>query len=883
MRAHRRFKPMAWVKGVLRSMSALVFCTVSLSSAPCPVLAISKDQEAPIATYRQRRHDLQPSAVERGPLLSGSLANVSAPIDLAFSPQSALRSENGLAFNTSASSASPKVLTALDLPLMLNGRFLGMISADMDLAGDGLVDGGRLLSLLKTVFGPAAYQQVEQRVAGRERAPLSDLQGPAFHLSFVSAALELRIEASPEGMVPTDLHVAGFMAEPDPTSFTPPERLSAGLNVGVAQRYSHSGGAMGPLQGALDGLVHVGGFKGVTLVAGVNYNEGALGSEWSRREARLVHDNFKSGTRLNVGEFTPIINGFQGTGRILGIGLERAYSTIRPFQNVRPSGRQAFTLDREATVDVVINGLNTKTLRLAPGRYSLTDFPFATGSNQVQLLVNDNTGQKEIALFNAFSGAELLGKNVVDFAIASGQQEGTGSLRYDGPYHTTGYVRKGVTDALTLGLNGQGTRHVQQLGGLAIWGSPIGLMLIELAASYDDSVGKSGAAGSFSYKRNLSLKKRDDLRFIATVQSTSASFSDPVQRTRSNLERWRANGLVQWNAPWQLGFSLGLDLARGRAGNPDRSQIDAGISRSFGRASVVANFSVTQTENAKTDKRFALGLAIPLGQRWTSQARYDSDRHRSEVSASRFGYGGLDEVSAEVRMTKDDQAKDLSGRLNYINNRFEAELAHNQRYDLLPGGRTDAESTLTVNSFIGYAAGALAVGRPTHDAFIITPIHPSLAKSKIEIRAGPLAVARSGWLGPPLVPIRRAYGVSSYDINVEPLPSGYDIGSGKLSIFPGFGTAYRMVIGSDASRMAVGTLLGPDGPMALTIGVIEPMGTSKSEGQPLFTNRAGRFVAERLSPGRYRIVIGGTELGQFVISDKSEGVVDVGIITLKPQ
>ncbi|MEY4250727.1 MAG: hypothetical protein RJA87_2360 [Pseudomonadota bacterium] len=883
MRALSRFKPIRWAKGALRSASVFVLCTANLSMiAPVTVLAMSIGPEVPIATNRQARVERQVSESEREPLWPGPFVDATAAIDLADVTPKSLGSAQMKAVAVSTTAQLPKVLTALDLPLVLNGRFLGMISADLDLAGDGLIDGVRLLSLLKTVFGPEAYAQVEEMVASRERVPLSELQGQAFRLSFISASLELRIEASPDAMAPTELHVSGFIPEPKPASFTQPEKFSAGLNVGLAQRYTHDGNGTRPLQGAFDGLVHLGGFKGVTLIAGADFNEGARGSAWSRREARLVYDDFESGTRLNVGEFTPSIDGFQGSGRMVGIGLSRAYAAIRPFQNVRPSGRQSFTLDREATVDVVINGLTTQSLRLVPGRYSLTDFPFATGANQVQLLVNDNTGQKEIALFNAFSGAELLGKNVIDFGLAAGRQEGSRGLHYDGPYQTTGFVRKGMTDALTLGLNGQATRHVQQLGGLAVWGSPIGLMLMELSASYNHPAGKSGTAGSFSYRRNLSLKKRDDLRFTATVQSTSANFESPFQKRAPSPEQWRASGLVQWNTPWLFGFNLGLDVARGRARSPDRRQLDAGVSRSFGRANLVANFSVTHTENARTEKRFSVGLAIPLGQRWTSQARYDSDRHRSELSASRYSYGGLNEVSAELRMTKDDQAKDLSGRLNYTHNRFEADFVHNQRYDLLPGGRTNAESALTVNSFIGYVGGEVAVGRPTRDGFIIAPIHKSLAGSKVEIRAGTQTIARSGWLGSPLVPIRRAYGVNSYDINVDPLPSGYDIGSGRLSVFPGFGTAYKLMIGSDASRMAVGTLLGPNGPMALATGTIEPLAKTSAEGQPLFTNRAGRFVAERLSPGRYRIVINGTEVGQFDISDKSEGLVDVGIITIKP-
>ena len=111
-----------------------------------------------------------------------------------------------------------------------------------------------------------------------------------------------------------------------------------------------------------------------------------------------------------------------------------------------------------------------------------------------------------------------------------------------------------------------------------------------------------------------------------------------------------------------------------------------------------------------------------------------------------------------------------------------------------------------------------------------------------------------------------------YEVVVEP-------GAGVLSTFPGFGSGYRMVVGSDASRTVVGVLSGPDGPMSLVSGYIEAVdGDQTEETRPVFTNRSGRFVGDGLAPGRYRILVRGQPVGEFTIREDQEGVVDVGEI-----
>lgn len=773
--------------------------------------------------------------------------------------------------------ATARVYTPLDVGMVLNGRFLGMVSADVDLEGNGLVDGQRFLDLMEPAVTRETLEALRQAGRGRERIPFEDLSVDGFSLAFSTASLELHATLGSAGMRATDMSLSGIRTVPDPTAFDQPARFSAGANISLGQAYRHNLDDAGPLHGAIDGIVQWGGFGGLTLITGADYDEGRTEDAWRRTETRLIKDFFGPAIRATVGEFTPLADGFQGSGRVVGIGVARAYSVVRPFQNVRPSGRQEFTLDREATVDVVINGLTRQTLRLQPGRYSLADFPFATGANQVQLVVDDITGRTELAVFDVFSGSELLGAGIVDFGLSVGQYEGSRSYEYDGPTLATGFVRKGISDSLTLGVNAQMSSDVQQVGGASILGSPWGLFLLEVAASQNQQTDEAGYAASISYRHLFSLRERDDLRITANAETISRYFADPFQPWRASPDSWRASALIQWNAPYEWGFTLGLSASRSRLSGFERHQVDVGVSRTFGRVSLTTNVSFSNDED-EDDVRFNIGLSVPLGGRWSSQARYDSGDNRSDVVLSRYSTGSLNDLSGEMRFTNDDRNRHLSGRLDYIHNRFEAQLVHNRLTDRVGGGEANSESSLSLRSFVGYAGGRFGLGRPVDDAFIIAPVHRSLAESDVRIRSGTRDVARSGLLGPPVIPIQRSYGVSSFNVEIDPLPVGYDIGSGVISVFPSFGVGYRQDIGSDASRIAIGVLHGPDGPLVLAHGTVEAIDREGFEPRVLFTNRAGRFVADALAPGDYRIIINGQEAARFNVPQTSEGVVDVGLL-----
>ena len=109
----------------------------------------------------------------------------------------------------SVPSASPRVLTPIDAPLTLNGRFLGVISADVDRAGDGLIDAPRLLQLLDPEIAPALRDELAARIAGRDKAPFGDLSSDRLALRFDTVALEVRATLDPAGAATRLMRLSG--------------------------------------------------------------------------------------------------------------------------------------------------------------------------------------------------------------------------------------------------------------------------------------------------------------------------------------------------------------------------------------------------------------------------------------------------------------------------------------------------------------------------------------------------------------------------------------------------------------------------------------------------------------------------------------------------
>jgi outer membrane usher protein len=840
------------------------------------------DPDAPMMTAPRIIEDTDPT---------GAPAEPDADLAVASGPP-ADGSDTGLAMTVApptngqepgpATGRQARVLTPIQGPLKLDGRYLGDISGEVGLDGSGLVDAARLLGLLEPIMDPVELQALRDRTGGQEKVSFDSLASEQFSLSFdtYSLSFNVRLDAGLRSRQRIDF---GHAYALDPADFEPPSAFSAQANISLAQIYDHDAEAFRSLRGVTDVILNWGGFGGVTLVGGFDYDGGA-DERFRRHEIRLTKDLFGSAVRLVAGEFSPPVTGFQGSDRILGVSAGRAYSVIRPFQNVRPSGRREFVLDRAAFVEVEVNGIIVERLQLDPGPYSLSDFPFGQGANTVRFLVEDGAGRREIAVFDLYGGAALLDPGIVDFGVSAGVLQEGGEYRYSGTPAVSGYVRKGLTDALSVGASGQWVDDRVMAGATATWGSPLGLMEFGLAGSHNGQTGRDGFAASLDYVKAFSIAERDDTRVIISSQATSRDFQDAFERAASNPQAWRVAGQVSSRLD-RYTFNLGAAFVKGRDSYPDERSVDLSLGRSFGRVGVTLSVGQRSIEGRDDEVRVGLSLTMGLGRRWNSQARYDSGDDFREVLLRRSSNGELNDVSGGLRFSRDSGRETLGGDLRYINNRFEAELISSRLASRASGGATSEESLWRVSTGLVYADRTFGLGRPGREGFIMARRHKSLVKSRLALTdSNGRAIARAGWFGPAVAPIDRAYSPQRLEIAVDPLPDGYDLGTGVITVLPGFGSGYAMTVGSDASRTAIGLLVNPDGtPAALIAGTIMPFDPTEPRGEPksFFTNRAGRFVGDGLAPGRYRLVVGDRAIGEFIIPQDSEGITDVGHIQIR--
>lgn len=813
------------------------------------------------------------------PVLSAGGRFAYAPVVSPLVEGSAGEAEAGAAgASPSEPSSPPAVLSPIQGPLMLDGRYLGDLQGAVDLKGDGVVDARRLLELLDPLISRALGETLRSRIGAQQRVRMGELADKDFSLTFDSLSLSFVAQLSADARARQDLRLAQY-EDIDPSAFDPPEPFAIGANLALGQQYSHDLDEFSPLQAGIDAIANFGGFGGLTLTGGVDYDGGDDERPWRRREIRLSRDIFKSAIRLTAGEFTPPVDSFQGSRRLLGVSAARAYAVIRPFQNIRPSGRREFVLDRDSFVEVEVNGIVTERLKLQAGPYSLSDFPFGQGAATIRLLVDDERGRREIAEFDLFGGSGLLDRGVIDFGFSAGALEEGGELEYGSTLAATGFVRMGVLDRLTLGANAQVADGRSQIGLVATQGGGLGLIQVMGAASHNADTGRSGAIAAVDYLRAFTVFEPDDVRITASAQATSRYFQDAFAISADNRERWRAAAQLLFRLRG-ASINLGASMVKGRDGAGDQQAYNLSLSRSFGP--VGANLSIGHQIGAegREDTRVGIALSVRLGGRWNADARYDSNSDLRELAVSRTSTGRLGDLSGSLRIGEDRARQSVTADIRYINNRFDAQVISNRLAATTPGGATSQESLWRLGTFVGFTDGVLAVGRPSRDGFVIADKHPSLARAKVGLTdGGGEPVARTGLFGPALASVNRAYGVQRYMVTVDPLPPGYDLGSGVLNAFPGFGSGYHLTIGSDASRTVLGVLRGPDGPLALVSGRIEAVGGKPAtEPKAFFTNRGGRFVGDGLAPGLYRLVVGDKTVGQFEIRPDQQGVIDVGQI-----
>lgn len=743
------------------------------------------------------------------------------------------------------------------VPVREGGFYLGDIPLRITADDQLSVPGERFLDLIQPLLSDEAQSTIRSRFdkSGRLNPEIIDQVG--LILDYDPGLVEIRVSVPVEQRGIVELSARVIRArEPSPTAIDPAS-LSGYVNLRAAVDYvSEQPNDDTGVDGRLIDLE--GGVRMLQLVAEAEGSIDFEEDEVRRRGTRLVYDDLARVMRYRAGDLRTPVAGFQNSRDTAGLQIERSWRDLQPGRITRPLGRTSFTLDRAATVDLVVNGRNVRQFRLQPGNYDVLDFPLTTGANEVELVIEDAAGSVERLTFDLFFTTVLLEEGLDEFALTAGIanpiEDGEPDYRADEP-QLSAFYRRGLTASLTAGANAQLDQDIRQAGVEATVATRLGNFGITVAGSHVDDAG-AGFAAAVDHNLILGQRPEDTRRSLRLSAETRSSDFAGLGTSEPSNPFW-LDLAATYSQTLGLNLSGSLTARYGFSRDDDeddRWSVGGNLSRSFGPWSL--GLSVAYDEGVQDDGFNAfISASYRFAPAQVLRASYETRPQRARLSYTQTGGDRSGAWNASAELVRDPDDFSLNAGLGYIANRAEINLDHDTRFDDVGETMSDQSTRLRVGTALVFADGAAAISRPIRNSFAIVRPHPNLEGRTIYLNPGPIDdLAQSDVFGPPVDHTLGAYSNQRITYDVEDLPIGYDLGTGLFELFPPYRSGYNLVVGSAFTVTVIGTLLDERGdPVALLTGEATSLDDPAAPTAVVFTNRVGRFGAQGLAPGRWQV------------------------------
>lgn len=778
------------------------------------------------------------------------------------------------------------------------------------------------LAAAARVLRPETVAAIKTKLAGAEAAALDVYRAAGIGLTFDPLKVELAMVASVDQRARGAVSVLPYASEIASESAAKPAVFSAYVNTRLAADYlwqsdaaghgagnsQHSASGLDAPRVDLEGAAR---FRDIVIEAEATLEgdrqhalsglKGRLDDDPRivRRGTRAVYDLPGDAIRFKAGDVDVLRTSYQHGAGVLGVSAERAYGLLQPGRNIRSTGKRSFRVERPSNVTVRLDGIVFKQVRLEAGDYDLNDLPLRSGANDIQLVIEDDVGGRQVLDFTSFSSMTLLAKGVDEWGVTAGLNSKIrdGELNYDtGAPTASVFYRLGLTEQLTGGIHAQGDGSATMSGIAAVLETGFGLFALEAAGSLHADYGAGYAASlgydlahildSFGYRHSLRLGAETWSQYFAT-----AGIDEPANERLFEFSAHYSRTLpfdVTAAVSGRYGFMRDHDKS-------DRYSVSGSMHRQFGPDVSLGIVLSYQSGNERAEDNGTSAI-VRLGWRPDERSFVDVSHetldHRSRARYGRFDGEGVGSWNTDVTIENGagDGTLAVSGGVQYVANRARVSVSHYTTGDALyglKGGRFDGSisenrSSVRVETAVAFADGRFAIGRPVTNSFAIIDTHATLAGRGAEVgRNSNRVEVQSDGLGPLLVPDVSPYSTTRLQYDVADLPPGYDLGPGAFDLVAPHRAGYSLEVGSAYTVTAYGTLVGSDGePVALLTGTAKPLDGATGRDVQVFTNRTGRFSAQGLAPGRWRIDMRSDVPETFVIAVPSGtvGLFDAGTL-----
>ena len=779
---------------------------------------------------------------------------------------------------------------AMTVPLNFNRRVLGEMPVLLTRDDRFIVDSAGFKRLIDPLLTPEAQAELAARLEGVESFAPEEINTTGIRLEYDPdqlAVLVLRIDPTKRSI--ESLFQGGRPDEPG----VAPEDISAYLNTNMLVQRRNSTGDVATPSVYLNGAIR---FKNLVFESDVQGREDLFTGDYEldRRYARFVYDEPEAFRRWYLGDMDPETRGRQGYVQMGGVGVARQRQRFESFRNNVLAGGRQLVLQESSTVRVLRNGVFVREFRLDPGQYDLSNLPLETGSNDVQLEIQNESGRTETVAYSAYLDAIDLEPGDYEYGAYLGVTNTGlfGSPEYnDGELAFTGYWRKAFENRPALGIGLQASDQVQNLTGQ----SQI-ILKNGARARLDVSASNADRGGGYAYALSYDLAvdqgdTYDSWTFVADY--TSEDYASLGNATGQNPISWIFTGAYshRFSADWLANATASYRMSRSAFLDDSYSLGATTTYRVTPEWGIQFGAEYTDFGNTfgTTNDGFGFTVALIWSPRYDrrGEARYSSARNTGSVRFQQSSENRVGSWGYSVQSNYDDGPGTVSGQVDYVGNRFDASLSHTAFGQSFSNITDEQVTTLRIGSSIATAGGKAAVGRNIYDSFAIVYPHETLGDHSVIVGESferGNYTARSGALGPALSNTLTSYVNQSVRYDVLDAPLGYDIGDGVLRVRPTYKSGYVVQVGSDAFVSALGRIVGNGGrPAALLSGRVRPVDEPNAEPELFFTNSVGRFAVQKLKPGKtYRVdLFTSPAVGfEFTVPAENEGLLDMKTVTL---
>lgn len=601
-----------------------------------------------------------------------------------------------------------------------------------------------------------------------------------------------------------------------------------------------------PFLGAVDTTLNI---LGVAAISGVEYNEGS-DIRYQRKNSWLEYDFDKIKSRFSIGEIEYSATGFLVEGTGLGAAISNVVS-LNPQTLSRGTGSYSVTLEKSSIVEVQINGSTVHRGRYPAGPLDLSNFPFVSGNNSVEVKITDDHGRVEIVSYSRLFDNELLAPDIFEYSISHAapfevNADGTREYHSDKSVGTS-FLRYGVSKKYTSGISIQFDNRFKLFGIENSLLYPIGTVETNVSGSKLDD--ESGFASKLIFRTHEQLEGRTlpfHSRTILEHRSQQfRQYAQLVEGIRFSVAQFfgariTANSSAGVSATFRDNYLAGND-----------TEYRADYRHSFLRE-YNAGVSTSQRYYGGRESEFRIAFNLswhPHSSRKSVVASYDSfDRNRRvSMRGSGESLGLRSNYIADVGKKISGQYVELEGQLSGPR----GELG--THYSLLKNDQNDSLHQLNLDTrfSLAFADSSFAFGKAINNSFAIVKTSPGVSETSIPIMIGssPTDSAITNF-GPALVSRVSPYQYRELSFDKSELSEKYLLEQEHFAIFPGNKRGVLVETNLSITTSVLSRIVDSTGrPLSYLAGDL--IDESKNVVARFFSNRKGRIYLEHVSHGDY--------------------------------